>query len=305
MTDIDIDQLKQWTGRSETAQGLIAAAAANALAATLDRDERLPDGAALPPLWHWIYFWSVVPMSGLGQDGHAKRGGFLPPVPLPRRMWAGGRLRFDAPLLLGAPADKTSTILDVNVKQGSSGPLAFVTVAHTITQHGRPCIYEEHDIVYRELALPAGGHSNGQNSAQSSTQSSAKTHGRPAAGKPAPDDAQWTRVIEPDPVLLFRYSALTFNGHRIHYDRSYATGVEGYAGLIVHGPLVATLLVDLLRRELPACALRSFSFRAVSPLFDIERFSLHGKLSADGRSATLWAANARGELAMQAEATLN
>ncbi len=301
MTVIDIDQLKQWTGRSESAQDLIAAPAANALAATLDHDERLPDGAALPPLWHWIYFWSVAPMSGLGQDGHAKRGGFLPPVPLPRRMWAGGRLRFDAPLLLGAPADKTSTILDVNVKQGSSGPLAFVTVAHTITQHGRPCIYEEHDIVYRELTPPASRQTSGQPSDQPSDQLSARS----AAGKAAPDDAQWTRIIEPDPVLLFRYSALTFNGHRIHYDRSYATGVEGYAGLIVHGPLVATLLVDLLRRALPARALRSFSFRAVSPMFDIERFSLHGKLSDDGCSAILWAANARGELAMQAEATLD
>ncbi len=288
MSQIDTEHLKQWAGRSESAHDLIATGAANALAATLDRDEQLVDGDALPPLWHWIYFWSVAPISGLGQDGHPKRGGFLPPVPLPRRMWAGGRLRFDAPLALGAPADKTSTILDVNVKQGTTGPLAFVTVAHTIAQNGRPCVYEEHDIVYRELASP----------------SAASGTAKAAPGKPAPTDAQWTRTIDPDPVLLFRYSALTFNGHRIPYDRSYATGVEGYAGLIVHGPLIATLLVDLLRRELPARALKTFSFRAVSPLFDIERFSLHGKLSDDGCTATLWAANARGELAMQAEATL-
>ncbi len=286
MSQIDTEHLKQWAGRSESAHDLISPVAANALAATLNRDELLVAGDALPPLWHWIYFWSVAPMSGLGQDGHPRRGGFLPPVPLPRRMWAGGRLRFDAPLLLGAQADKTSTILDVNVKQGSSGPLAFVTVAHTIAQHGQPCIHEEHDIVYREMAANASGN-------------------KPSAGKPAPTDAQWTRTIDPDPVLLFRYSALTFNGHRIHYDRSYATGVEGYGGLIVHGPLVATLLVDLLRRELPQRLLKTFSFRAVSPLFDIERFSLHGKLSDDGRLATLWAANARGELAIQAEATLD
>ena len=289
MSQIDTEHLKQWAGRSESAHDLISTAAANALAATLDRHEALADGDALPPLWHWIYFWSVAPMSGLGQDGHAKRGGFLPPVPLPRRMWAGGRLRFDAPLLLGAPADKTSTIVDVNVKQGSTGPLAFVTVAHTLTQNGRVCVHEEHDIVYREMASPSG----------------AAGAGKPAPCKPAPTDAQWTRIIDPDPVLLFRYSALTFNGHRIHYDRSYATGVEGYAGLIVHGPLIATLLVDLLRRELPARALKTFSFRAVSPLFDIERFSLHGKLSDNGHTVTLWAANARGELAMQAEATLD
>lgn len=290
MTQIDTEHLKQWTGRSESAQDLISAVAANALAATLDRDEHLADGDALPPLWHWIYFWSVAPMSGLGPDGHAKRGGFLPPVPLPRRMWAGGRLRFDAPLALGKPADKTSTILEVNVKQGSTGPLAFVTVAHTIAQQGQTCVYEEHDIVYREMATPSAATSGAQQGV--------------ARGKPAPTDADWTRTIDPDPVLLFRYSALTFNGHRIHYDRSYATGVEGYGGLIVHGPLIATLLVDLLRRELPARALKTFSFRAVSPLFDIERFSLHGKLSDDGSTATLWAANARGELAMQAEATL-
>ncbi len=285
MSQIDTEHLKQWVGRTESARDLISAGAANALAATLDRDEHLADGHALPPLWHWIYFWSVAAMSALGQDGHAKRGGFLPPVPLPRRMWAGGRLRFEAPLVLGTAADKTSSILDVNVKQGSTGPLAFVTVAHAIAQNGRTCVLEEHDIVYREPAPSMAG-------------------GKAAPGKPAPDDAQWSRIIDPDPVLLFRYSALTFNGHRIHYDRSYATGVEGYGGLIVHGPLIATLLVDLLRRELPQRALKTFGFRAVSPLFDIERFSLHGKLSGDGSTARLWAANARGELAMQAEATL-
>ena len=286
MSQIDTEHLQQWAGRHVSAQDLITTGAANALASTLDREALLSDGDLLPPLWHWIYFWSLAPMSGLGQDGHPKRGGFLPPVPLPRRMWAGGRLRFDAPLVLGALADKHSTIRDVNVKQGSSGPLAFVTVAHTISQQGRACVYEEHDIVYREMPVPLA-------------------NGKSAPGKPAPVDAQWTRIVAPDPVLLFRYSALTFNGHRIHYDRSYATGVEAYAGLVVHGPLIAALLVDLLRCELPSRSLKTFSFRAVSPLFDIERFSLHGKLSDDGSSARLWAANARGELAMQAEATLD
>ena len=281
-----LDHLKQWVGRTETLDDQVTATPVRALSATLDRDDPAPAaGTELPPLWHWLYFLPTAPAREIGPDGHAKRGGFLPPVPLPRRMWAGGRLRFDAPLALGKPADKTSTILEVNVKQGSTGPLAFVTVAHTIAQNGQACVHEEHDIVYRDMAAPS-------------------VAGKPAPGKPAPTDAQWTRIIDPDPVLLFRYSALTFNGHRIHYDRSYATGVEGYAGLIVHGPLIATLLVDLLRRELPARALKRFSFRAVSPLFDIERFSLHGKLSDDGQTAMLWAANARGELAMQAEATL-
>ena len=281
---LDIDLLKQWIGRTESGCDLLHAGHANALAATLDRDHQFADGDALPPLWHWVYFWSTTPASGVGADGHAKRGGFLPPVPLPRRMWAGGRLQFVAPLSVGAVAGKASKIVDVSMKEGASGPLAFVTVEHRVSTGTTDCIIEEHDIVYRDHA-PAGV---------------------PAPrGKPAPADAQWTRRIDPDPVLLFRYSALTFNGHRIHYDRSYVTGVEGYPGLIVHGPLIATLLMDLLQRELPQRAVKTFSFRAVSPLFDIDSFSVNGKLAADGRSAQLWAANARGELAMQAEATLD
>ncbi len=326
MSQIDIDHLKQWIGRSESASELLATGPARALAATLGRERRiagsgltdkgltdtglaepgladggvsdggLADGDALPPLWHWIYFWTPTPASGLGPDGHARKGGFLPPVPLPRRMWAGGRLRFDAPLRLGELADKTSTIGEVSVKQGSAGPLAFVTVAHTISQHGRICVHEEHDIVYRDPAR-AGGVSGGSGGSSSSVASG-------AASKPAPTDAHWSQTVEPGPVLLFRYSALTFNGHRIHYDRPYATEVEGYPGLIVHGPLVATMLVELLQRELPDRALQAFSFRALSPLFDTEGFSLHGKLSDDGHVAHLWAANARGELAMQAEARL-
>ncbi len=280
---LDIDLLKQWIGRRESGRDLVQVSHANALAATLDRDEQFSDGDPLPPLWHWVYFWSTTPASGVGADGHAKRGGFLPPVPLPRRMWAGGRLNFVAPLPVGAVAEKSSKILDVSMKEGATGPLVFVTVEHRVSTGDTTCIIEEHDIVYRDQAAA----------------------GAPMPkGKPAPTDAHWTRRIDPDPVLLFRYSALTFNGHRIHYDRSYVTGVEGYPGLIVHGPLIATLLMDLLRRELPQRAVAAFSFRAVSPLFDIDSFSVNGKLADDGRSATLWATNARGELAMQAEATL-
>ena len=283
-TTLDIDLLKQWIDRSESGRDLIQAAHANALAATLDRDEQLLDGDPLPPLWHWVYFWSTTRASGIGADGHAKRGGFLPPVPLPRRMWAGGRLQFVAPLPVGTLAEKASRIMDVSMKDGASGPLVFVTVEHRLSSEGTTCIIEEHDIVYRDNAAA----------------------GAPAPrGKPAPADAQWTRRIDPDPVLLFRYSALTFNDHRIHYDRSYVTGVEGYPGLIVHGPLIATLLMDLLRRELPQRTVKSFSFRAVSPLFDIDSFSVNGKLSDDGHTVGLWAANHRGELAMQAEAVLD
>lgn len=282
--ELDIAFLKTWTGRSQSAHDVIAGGAACALAATLDLDSHYADGDTLPPLWHWIYFWAVSPQSALGEDGHPQRGGFLPPVPLPRRMWAGGRLRFDHPVPIGGAATRESRIEDVKIKSGSTGHLAFVTVSHQIVCAGQPAIYEEHDIVYRDHPQP----------------------GAPAAvPKPAPADAVWSRTIMPDPVLLFRYSALTFNGHRIHYDRPYVTEVEGYPGLIVHGPLIATLLIELIRANLPARRIQSFSFRAVSPLFDTETFSVHARPDADGRTIQLWAANHRGELAMQAEAILH
>ncbi len=279
---LDLDYRRQWTGRTETREDLIHTGIVNAMAATLDRDENYGTADALPPLWHWLFFWAVSPASGIGPDGHPKRGGFLPPVPLPRRMWAGGRLTFAAPLPVGSAASRVSRIRDVNAKTGSSGRLAFVTVEHEIRANGQLAVREEHDIVYRDNPQPGAA---------------------AAAPRLAPTDAEWSRIITPDPVLLFRYSALTFNGHRIHYDRSYVTGVEGYPGLIVHGPLIATLLIDLVRRELPDRKVAEFSFRAVSPVFDIDTFSVNGKLGDDGR-VQLWAANARGELCMQAEATL-
>jgi 3-methylfumaryl-CoA hydratase len=281
--DLDLTLLRQWLGKTETRQDQISPALAAALAATLDGPRQPGVGASLPPLWHWIYFWNVCRQSEVGADGHPQRGGFLPPVPLPRRMWAGGRLRFEAPLPIGAEAEKISRIASVDVKQGRTGALAFVTVHHTIRHQGQVCLTEEHDIVYRDLPPPGAA---------------------PVAPKAAPTGAQWSRRVLPDPVLLFRYSALTFNGHRIHYDRSYVTGVEGYPGLIVHGPLIATLLADLLAREMPQAVLREFNFRAVGSLFDIDTFTLCGQPAADGRSVALWAQNERGELAMQAEAIL-
>ena len=276
----DLALLQQWVGKTEVKQDVIQAGLADALAATLDR---AAPTAGLPPLWHWIYFWTAVPASEVGADGHPQRGGFLPPVPLPRRMWAGGRLTFTAPLALGQPATRTSRILDVSAKDGATGQLAFVTVRHEIAQDGRIAVTEEHDIVYRGLPQPGAA---------------------APAGKPAPAESAWSREITPDPVLLFRYSALTFNGHRIHYDRSYVTGVEGYPGPIVHGPLIATLLLDLLHRHMSEATVAQFSFRAVGPLFDIAPFTVCGQPAEDGRSVKLWAKNQRGELAMQAEAVL-
>lgn len=278
----DADQLSQWVGRTETLTDLIDPVKVRAMAATLEASMSPGPGDALPPLWHWLYFWSASPASLLGPDGHPQRGGFLPPVTLPRRMWAGSRVSFLAPLTIGATATRTSVIKAVNVKQGKSGPLVFVTVAHEIAVEGATVLRDEHDIVYREPPQA----------------------GEVAAPAAAPANPHWSRHMVPDPVLLFRYSALTFNGHRIHYDRSYATDTEGYPGLIVHGPLVATLLIGLIGRELPGRTISRFTFRAVSPLFDIEPFSVHGRLEDDQRTVTLWATNARGQLAMQADATL-
>ncbi len=280
---LDADKLAAWVGRSEVITDQIDISRAIAMAATLDLPRSPALGDALPPLWHWMYFWPAVPASQLGTDGHAQRGGFLPPVSLPRRMWAGGRLQFLAPLPVGAQAERVSRIKAVEVKQGKSGPLVFVTVAHDISVQAKLVIQEEHDIVYRDVLQVGDSSSN---------------------AKLAPTDAHWSRQISPDPVQLFRYSALTFNGYRIHYDRSYATEVEGYPGLIVHGPLIASLLTDLLGRELPDRTMSEFSFRAIAPLFDTEPFSVHGRLEPDGKHVVLWAANSRGELAMQAEAQL-
>ena len=279
---MDIDFLKTWIGNSEQHRDTIAHQKVAALAATLNQVAPL-DGAPLPSLWHWMYFWSIAAQAELGEDGHPKRGGFLPPVPLPRRMWAGGRLRFEAVLPIGCEATRTSRIVSVEAKNGKSGSLAFVTVEHSIAAAGAVAIIEEHDIVYRDL--PAVG---------------AVAPSPPVA----PHDALWSKVITPSPVLLFRYSALTFNGHRIHYDRSYVTDVEGYPGLIVHGPLIATLLVGLLFEKMPEVQLESFSFKAVSPLFDIDQFTLCGQPSDDGTTIDLWAKNSQGALAMRAQAVI-
>ena len=274
---------RQWIGRTESRTDIVTATPVAALAATLDRDDALPNlGETLPPLWHWLYFLPLVRQSELGPDGHPKRGGFLPPVPLPRRMWAGGRLQFLQPLRIGERIERMSRIVDVTAKVGRSGSLVFVVVRHEIAGERGAAIVEEHDIVYRDA----------------SHMGSATMPVAPAAA-----DAQWTRTVVPDDVLLFRYSALTFNGHRIHYDRRYVTEIEGYPGLVVHGPLIATLLVDLLRRHRPDAPIGAFEFRARSPLFDGASFTINGRVGGDARVA-LWAANARGELAMDATATL-
>ena len=275
-----------WVGRQETRHDQIGATPVQALAAALDHPAApVPAGTPLPPLWHWLYFLPLHRASDLGPDGHARLGGFLPPVPLPRRMWAGGRFEFHAPLRVGDAVERRSTIENIALKTGRSGPLAFVTVRHEVHANGAvaPALVEWHDIVYREARRPGD----------------ADPPPRPPALQ-----ATWQHELVPDEVLLFRYSALTFNGHRIHYDRRYVTGVEGYPGLVVHGPLIATLLVDLLRREQPDARLAGFSFRAVRPTFDLNPFSVCGEPAPDGRSVHLWAQDHEGWLTMDATATL-
>lgn len=281
---VDIDHLREWIGRTELLADEVTRAPLAALSATLDRDDPPPSpGDPLPPLWHWLYFLPVIRQSELGPDGHARLGSFLPPVPLPRRMYAGGRLQFIQPLRVGELISRTSRIVDVSHKEGRTGPLVFVLVRHEINNRYGLALAEEHDIVYRNVP----GSSD-------------------AAPKPqsALLDADWSREIHPDAVLLFRYSALTFNGFRIHFDHKYSTEVEKYPGLVVHGPLIATLLVDLLRRNLPDASVAHFSFRAIKPLFDTEPFWICGKAEPGVATVRLWAKDAHGFLAMDATATL-
>ena len=281
--NLDIDHLRSWIDRTESVHDVATVVPLRALSATLDRDDPAIDlGTEVPPCWHWLYFLPLHRQSEIGADGHAKRGGFLPPVPLPRRMWAGSRIEFLSPVRAGQAISRTSRIANVSMKEGRTGPLVFVNVHHEIRADGQVAIHEEHDIVYRDMPAP----------------------GEPApAGVVAPHNATWTREIRPDDVLLFRYSALTFNGHRIHYDRRYVTEVEGYPGLIVHGPLIATLLLDLLRRQLPTAQVRRFSFKAMKPIFDIAPFSVCGRLEGD-KTVKLWAVTPEGHLAMDASAEL-
>lgn len=270
----------EWIGREETRRDTITVAPLVGLAATLDRDEPPPrPGDAAPPLAHWLYFLPAYRESEAGPDGHARRGEFLPPVPLPRRMWAGSRIEFLRPLVVGSDVTRVSRIIDVKTKEGRSGALVFVTVRHEISDAGGVAIADEHDIVYRGEA-----------------------RGAPAPVAP-PGQAAWRREIRPDPLLLFRYSALTFNGHRIHYDHPYVTRVEGYPGLVVHGPLIATLLVDLFRRERPGVTLAAYRFRALRPLFDTAPFAVCGQPAPDGRAAALWTVDAEGAMTMEAQAS--
>jgi len=277
---MDMTHLRSWIGRQEIVADDVPVFPAAALAATLDLETAPRRGDALPPLWHWIYFLSLHRQSEIAADGHARRGGFIPPVPLPRRMFAGAQITFHRPLKIGLPARRQSTIEDLVQKTGRSGELAFLKIRVDISDDDGVALTEYQDIVYREM--PKAGEAR----------AAAQPHGRAA---------QWRDVVTPTGSLLFRYSALIFNAHRIHLDRDYAMGHEGYRGLVVHGQLIATMLAELARKH-AARPLTRFSFRAMRPTLDTAPFAVCGARA--GSDIELWAENAEGEIAMEATASV-
>ena len=281
MSTIDTERLRDWIGRKESRTDTVTAWPVIGLTATFDRNDPEPKpGDAIPPGWHWLYFLEAKPASELGQDGHPRVGGFLPQTGLPRRMWAGGRIEFKRALRIGDVIRRDSEIVSIEPKSGRSGNLVFVTVRHTVSAAGDTAVIEEHDIVYREAAKPGDP---------------------PPAAKPAPRESVWRRELVADPVMLFRYSALTFIGHRIHYDLDYCRKEEGYPGLVVHGPLQTLLILDLCRRY-ESRPVKKLDYRALHPVFHFERFSVNGRPSIDNVTSELWTANAAGHVAMQATA---
>ena len=283
MTDtvVDIDHLRKWIGRTETAVDTVSARlVAGYLAVLNDHAPAREEGAVAPLAIHWCLGPVIRPMSQLGLDGHPERGGLLPPVPLPNRMWAGGRIDLHKRFHVGDVVARQSTVRDVVLKSGRSGALCFVTVDHAFTGMQGLILTERHDIVYRAARVP----------------------GAPAAMVPQAPVARWSYSVMADPVLLFRYSALTFNGHRIHYDRDHAIRSEGYAGLVVHGPLQATMMLEYAAQLRGAAPVR-FDYRGISPLIDGATFSVNANETAEGLQ--LWTAAADGRLCMEAQAVWN
>lgn len=279
MVTADDNNYGAWVGRSKTDVDLITRTPLNALAATLDLDA--PE-LVVPPLWHWVYFLSPTRMTDIGSDGHSKSLDFLPQTPLPRRMRAGGHVTFSKLLEIGEQAERHSTVENVQAKIGASGQLIFVSLRHEISGNRGARITEVENIVYREAP---------------------SAEKKPIADRPLDLAAHWTSSVTPDPILLFNYSAVTLNSHRIHYDRTYSMQVEGYPGLVVHGPLTATLLLQLLAEHVPNAVVKDFSYNAVGPLFDTASFRLCGRI--DGHTATLWAMDNHDALALSAQAELS
>jgi 3-methylfumaryl-CoA hydratase len=283
MTDlpIDMDYLRQWIGRSEEREEVVAPTPVEGLAALLDYPAPPWPAGQLPPLGRWLAFLPSAPQGRLGEDGHARLGDFLPPIPLPRRMWAGSRVECLQPLRLMTPLCQTTTITDVALKSGGSGAFIRLTLRYDVYEGRELALREHQDLIYR----PAAG----------------KTLEAAALPPPSPPASDYQREISPDPTLLFRFSALTYNAHRIHYDRDFARDVEGYPGLVVHGPLQAILLLDLYMRHQADAQIAHFACRAQRPLFEGAPFTLKGRKTQEG--ATLWTEDADGRICMEASVT--
>lgn len=281
---VDIEHLRQWIGRYESATDQITPVPIKALQASLDREDiACRTGDNLPPMWHILYFLPISKQSDLGANGHPKPGDFMPPIPLPRRMYAGSRMLFHKSLQVGDDISRKSIIADITFKQGRSGPLVFLKLNHEISVNNQLALVEEQEIVYRR----------------------AHEAGDPLPSyRLAPTNDEWRHEVTADPVMLFRFSALTFNGHRIHYDYPYTTDVEGYPGLVVHGPLLAILLLELLHRQLPGAQVREYRFQALKPVFTAEPFFLCGTRGDVGGVINLWVSDTDGHLCLQASAML-
>ena len=286
---MSFEELRTWIGRTQRQVETLDLSRLRGLAAALGDDLAVERGTPVPPGWHWLFFNPMVPRQEVGPDGHPARGGFLPPIDLPRRMWAGGELVFEDHLLAGEEATRDSEIVSIEPKTGKQGALVFVTVRHRVSAGSRMAIDEIQNLVYRNPVTAPG----------------------PRATVPVPSDrpaSQWSGPFRADEVLLFRYSALTFNGHRIHYDKEYATREEGYPALVVHGPLTATVLMRVAERhsgspDVRKPLLKRFTYRGVAPLFVHEQASLEGALEPDG-ALSLWARKADGTEVMSARAEL-
>ncbi|MDF2689227.1 MAG: MaoC domain protein dehydratase [Microvirga sp.] len=272
---------EEWIGRTETVRQVAERWPILGLCAVLDKREAPGPGEPIPLAAHWTYFGPTVPQSQIGSDGHPKRKGFLPPVVQPRRMWAASDITFSSDIRIGDLVTKTARIADISEKQGKTGSLIFVNVDNRYHVEDREVLSETQTLVYRDHPSPG--------------------EASPAA-KAAPTEAAWSHRIDPDPALLFRYSAVTFNAHRIHYDEPYATREEGYPGIVVHGQLTATLLLDQFHMRFPDRPIRSFNFRAVKPLFSGKPFFLEGMDKGDG-AYSLWARDEAGALSLSATLT--
>ena len=280
MVEVDIQELRRWIGTESVRSDVISEQVCARIAGTLGKSLKPVTGDVLPIPWHWLFWLPVPDARKTGLDGHPRRGEFLPPVPLPRRMWAASQVDLHSPIRVGEKLECKSCVTDVYEKQSRSGMLIFVKVAHEVLRAKERVLTDIQTLVYRDR--PAGARIESQ-------------------AHEVAQQAQWSRTIQPDPVLLFRYSALMFNAHRIHYDRTYAVEEEGYSGLVVQGPLIASLLLDLLQEQLPARRISSFNYRALHPLFDHSPFLICG--GVEENIAHLWAQNEAGSLATSIEVT--